>query len=396
MFTLFTLLVSYNIFYREGGERLQDLHLHRIRSQIETIYTTLKYDLQNVIRNNEYKPISDIFIYEKDNRTLKFLKGEGISKEGVSTYIEKNIQNIVFLNDNFGYILPLVEDNKLFSFVAFESGENIYISTLSLNNEYKNIGICVESLDKSDGKGRCGARDYREVAKFKFFSIKFRYDHPLSLKFIILALILLIIIGAFFSFWVTRHLDLEENRIIGEIKNSIEEIKAGKVHLITLKSVYPLYNQLMESINSLIQTMSAEIDKHKVVYKEYFRREEEEKSITDSSESILKVFVEDLDKDKCLNLLKSFDLLLQRNGGGLKFKGKIDENQESLIRVMAVVMMWILQRRKGYQIILEFDESGISILSENLDFELGVDGSVLSLIDKVQISNRKITIQPLV
>lgn len=393
LFTLFTLFVSYKIFYVENSKTIGDLNYLRLKSQIETIYTTLKYDLQNIVRDSEYKPVSDLFVYEKNTQLLNFLKGIGVSKESAQDYLKKNIQNIIFLEDGFGYLLPFKAEKKLYFFVALERGDNIYISSFVNPDDYENVDICILPVKEIKGNAECNGEGYRDVAKFKIFTIKFKYNEPLSLKFIILLVVLLIIIGGFFSFWVTRHLSIEENRILNEIRLSIEKVKEGKLYLLTCKSIYPSYNQLIEGINSLIQTMSAEIDKHKIVYNEYFKREETQKSVSESGDTILRIFFENFSRESYLDLLKSFDLLLKKNGGGLRYKGEMRNEQRLFAKLLSFILLEIFSTAKAYQLIIEFSDKDINIVSENIDFEFDKDNSLLFSLNNIEISGRKITIR---
>ncbi len=367
-FMLVILLSAYNVFYKTGLKQINELQYYKIKTEINNAYMVSKYDLMSTIRDDLYTPVSSIYLYDKKDGSISLFKGNKPDDNKLYEYLSENIKNIIYLEDGFGYIVPLIIGNKIYIYAGIEKGDDIYISIYRIEEVDNLLKFCLFSTveDVKNSQYYCKDNKYREVFKQKFFSIKYLYNSPINVNLILLLFILFLIIGAFLSYWVSRHFDLEEKRLIDEIRDSIAGVENGKIPLISVKSLYPSYNLLIEKINTLIQKMTAEIDKHRVVYNEHFKNKENEKAIGESINIILSSIREDILSNDYPSLLKSFDLLIRENGGVVRFKG-VPANAD-VVRKMIFVMLEIIRTHKDYNLVVEAEQEKIIITSENRDF----------------------------
>lgn len=392
IFLLFILLSFYTLFYSSIQKDLNHLQYINIKSAIDSLYLISKYDLQNIIRDSSYIPVSAIYRYSKKDNEVSYLNGKVLLDKNIDDVLSSNIKNIVFLEEGFGYILPYIKEKFLYIFVAIERGDDIYISVNGYTNNDNRLRLCCLLKDKSRGETDllCNNKAFVTVYDKKFFSIKMGYEGKYNLKFFIYCVFLFILVAIFLSYWVSRHFDLEERRIISEIQSSIEAIEKGYSPLINIRSPYILYKRLIEEINHLIQKLTSEIDKHKVIYNQYFKEEERNKGINESAVRLLNLFTKDFSDNDYMDFLKSMDMMLKENNGGLRFKGVVDDCL--LVRKLAFVMLELVSHRKGYYLIIEAERGKVDIISENIDFEIIPDSFALYNFKDVYFEKRRITI----
>ncbi|MCX7943002.1 MAG: hypothetical protein N2746_00620 [Deltaproteobacteria bacterium] len=389
VFSFFIIFVLHSLFYTQIVSHLKRLQYQKLKKGIYSVEVISKYDLQNIVLSNEYKPSTAIFKYDKKNNNIYFLQGKDLFDRRILGHINTNIKKIVFLEDGYGYIFPLIVEKEVYLIVALERGDNIFLSVESYTNDDPNISLCLEFVGNSHDVGQSNCKGGTVYEK-RFFNIRYNYAHPLGAREVILSLLLFILVAVFFAYWISGHFSLEEKKIISEIQDSIEAIMKGFTPFINVRSIYPLYNELIEQINNLILAMNSEINKYKVVYEKHFKEGEGRKAETESINGILNIFTGVFSKEEYQNLLKSFDLLFKKYNGSLRFIG-FAENI-ACVKRMVFVLLDLLHHKKGYHLIVEVDRDKIYINSENIDFEGITDNSPLYNCTNISYEPRRIII----
>ena len=363
----FVYLVIYNIFIKETNNNSINVYHDYLKSKLNNLYTASKYDLTNFLKDRDYRPVSRILSYNKESRLISPRSDKRLS-DGELDYLKENIDNITYLKDGFGYIPPYIHKDSISIFTMLESGDEIVISSLNETIPQKDLQLCTEVE-----KGRefrsisvCQTRDTKEILNLQSFSIKYSIKNPGLLKSIILAYIITLLISSLMAFWVSTHFDLEEKRLITEITEGIEGIERGEKPLITITSNYKHYNNLIKEMNRLISKLSSELDRYKVVYEQYFKDKERERSINEGMATIYSFLKDTPSSMRYEQLFKALDILFKQNGGGIRFSGEIKKNEA--IKPLILILLEILSTSKPYNLIIEGKEEEIQIISENISF----------------------------
>ncbi len=398
LFIMFLFMVFYNFFIKEIKEEEEFYQSKYLSNYLNAIYISAKYDLQNIIRDTSYLPLFPVFIYNKKDDNLVKFDGGDVDRD-IKDFVSRNINNIVYTEDNFGYLPPFLQQGKLKAFIkAFimvERGDNIYISAISADISSIGLEVCIKSLEqfKSKSNVECNSSqsDFKRLMDMKAYEYKYRLKKN-SYNFLIIMIIITILVAGIFSLWVSRHFDLEERSLINEIENAIGDVSTGRIHRLSIKSIYKPYSKIINAINKLITELSAQVDKYKVVYNDHFKSEEKGKSVSESYSVIIDYLTDqDNNSTDIYNIFKALDLLLSNNRGGLKYVGKPELNDS--FRLMILIILDLVRSGKAFKLILEFSAQHIDIKSENEDFSQG-DIKFASLIqqDRIEIGNRKIVI----
>jgi len=364
----FVYLVLYNVFLKDTGTNLKNIYYDYMKSEINNLYTTLKYDLINTTIDNKYKPVSRLLIYNKKNLTFHNYSEQKLD-DTEEKYIKDNIDNITYLSDGFGYLPPHILKNEVSIFAFLEKGDDIYISSIRQKILQDNITLCVIENGgfKFKSISKCDPKETIELINLQSFSIKFGITDKNLLRNLLIIFLITLLVSSVVIFWTSTHFDLEEKRLITEITENIDSIERGEKPLITTKSSYKYYNHLIGEINKLLTRLSSEIDKYKVIYDKHFKDIENTTALTEGITIIYNFLTDNIAQKKYEELFKSLDILFKKTGGGIKFIRSPDD--KDTVKLLILILLDILSTAKPYQLIIDNTDNHIRIVSENLDFD---------------------------
>lgn len=394
LFTLFLFVVFYTTVVKEINERNESFEVRYVSSYLNSIYISAKYDLQNVVRDELYKPLLPMVIYNKQSKEIEKVGGGEIG-EDIKRFLYENISSVVFLDDGFGYLPPYASQDTLNILLLLEKGDNIYIVVVKADISSTVLNLCVTSIEQLRGRSNieCDSTSNRERQLLDLKAYEFRYnrkDMSFAGSFILLGG-LCILIGLVFSFWVSRHFDLEEQRLISEINSAVENVISGRIHLMNVRSVYRPFDHIIKGINKLITEMSSQVDKYRFVYDEYFKVLERDKTISESYVVIMNYLSGQESSFDMKEVIRALDNLLRLNGGGLRYIG--EPKSDSDLRVLVHLIMDLVRRKRTFKLILEFGPSSIAIRSEDNDFNRDELELTSFLVDKkIELGPREIII----
>lgn len=394
LFTLFLFVVFYTTVVKEINDRNEFFEVRYVSSYLNSIYISAKYDLQNIVRDGFYKPLLPLVVYNKQSKEIERVGGGDIG-EDIKRFLYENISSVVFLEDGFGYLPPYALQDRLNVLLLLEKGDNIYIVIVEADIPSTVLNLCVTGIEQLRGRSNieCDSTSNRERRLLDLRAYEFRYnrkDVSFAGSFILLGG-LCILIGLVFSFWVSRHFDLEEQRLISEINSAIENVISGRIHLVNVRSIYRPFVHIVEGINKLITEMSSQIDKYKFVYDEHFRVIERDKAISESYVVIMNYLSGLQGSFDMKDIIKALDNLLRLNGGGLRYIG--EPRSDNDLRVPVHLIMDLVRTKKIFKLILEFRPSSIEIRSENNDFDKDELELISFLVDKkIELGSRNIII----